>query len=175
MSCFLKHWASRHARRVALLAAVAELDGELMRGTDPVAVHRRYGRLLAGESAALLTEEGTRWAAEVTTDNPVAELLYDAATDFRRRSDAYLVSDVVDLVASSMMRRLGACDVLATRALVDNRGQLTGEVSDPVVGVHRTAALQRFAASRSLNLERAFVLGVAHSDLRMLDNENQSH
>jgi len=144
MFCFLKDWAARAvARCVPLLATVAELDSELMRGADPVAVHRRYCRLLAGVPATRVAENGKRWAAGAAAGSPVADLLRDAVTDPRRRSGAYLISDAVDIVASSVMRVLGACDVLATRALIDDRGLLTVEVADPVVGAHRGAGAVR--------------------------------
>lgn len=171
MSCFLKYWAERGPRAQALLARILDLDSELARGSDPTAVHRHYCQLLVGVSESCIEEHGRQWAKLMTANNPLfASLRRAARASFSESAEVHLVSDTLGGVAVALMRELGADTVISTRAIVDDRGRLTGEIAGPVVKGGEGGTLGQFAISRHLNLSQCHAWGICFGDLPVLDS-----
>lgn len=115
------------------------------------------GRSFAGQSEAELMRVG-----EEIFDAEIADLLYP---DMRALVSAHQASGHTVVLASSstsyqaepMAKALGIDHVLCNRMRADERGQLSGEMIEPIVwGPGKARAVQRFAAERGLDLDRSY-------------------
>ncbi|CAA9446028.1 MAG: hypothetical protein AVDCRST_MAG66-4613 [uncultured Pseudonocardia sp.] len=171
LSCFLKFWAERGPSARALLGRISDLDSELARGTDPTAVHRHYCQLLAGVPESCIEEHGRQWAELMAATSPLFSSLRRAArAPLRGSAGVHLVSDTLGGVAVALMRELGADTVISTRAVVDDRGRLTGEIAGPVVKGGQDGTLRQFADARHLDLSQSRAWGICFGDLPVLES-----
>ncbi|MEZ5168105.1 MAG: HAD-IB family hydrolase [Acidimicrobiales bacterium] len=81
----------------------------------------------------------------------------------------YLVSASPEEIVMPLARHLGVDDAIATRATIDADGRYTGEVEFYSAGVHKVEAIEREAATYTLDLTRSFAYSDSITDLPMLE------
>lgn len=175
LSGFLKYWAASRPDEVSLRARVRQLDAELVRGADPLAVHRLHCELLAGAPAEQVREQGLQWVTTRLTARPCFSSLERSVVESPWRAERLcLASDLIDLVATSLARAIGVPDTIATHAVVDGAGRVTGALLEPTIGEWKAASVRRFARRRNLDLARARALCVTAADHQVLGGVVQS-
>lgn len=137
-------------------------------GSSREEINRSYYRLLAGEPTRGLAATGRAWFEQMVVrpgffhDHVVQELI-----ELRDGGPVHLISGSFFACLDPVADHLGVTAV-GTRPLV-RRGELTGEVLVPVVGVAKAHAVSAVAAAAGLDLAGCSAYGDHLSDRTMLE------
>lgn len=153
-------------RRIA-----GELRRQSAEGAPREDVNRAYYRSYAGESAAEMAALGREWFSFAAVEpgffiaSTVAELERHRAAG----AEVVLVSGSFAPCLDPVAERVGAQHVLCTSPLVAG-GRYTGDVSEPVIGEGKRAAVLRMLAEHpGVNPRDCYAYGDHPSDFPMLD------
>jgi HAD superfamily hydrolase (TIGR01490 family) len=171
MFTFLRWWmVRRDGDERAYLPAVARIQARVTAGVDRMEINRLYYRLLAGVPQTELDEAGRTWWRQFRQE-PTAFVASTRAALAGHRA----VGDTVVLVSGSfasvlgpLAEEVGADDVLCTEPIVGGDGRLTGDVTRPMIGANKGAAVRSVLSARGAVAADCFCYGDHASDLDML-------
>jgi HAD superfamily hydrolase (TIGR01490 family) len=139
-------------------------------GTSRAETLAAYFELFAGEDAAVVAGDGTRWfAAELARGGLFNEPVLDR---LRRHAAAdeltVLVSGSFPACLDPIAEFVGPDLVLCSRPQIVD-GRYTGAIAVPMIGAAKADAVRHIAAVRGISLGASFAYGDHASDLPLLE------
>ncbi len=137
-------------------------------------------RKLARMRDALLTltkgweQEHVRKVVEEAIAEVIDPIIYAEALELIRTHRAagrrvFIVSASPEEVVEPLARHLGASDVIASQARIDEDGRYTGELARYAYGPAKAAAISEIATRDGIDLETSFAYSDSHTDIPMLE------
>lgn len=174
--CLVDTWtmATRLVRSVGRRGvpdAVAVLEAEAARGTDPAAVHRALWALLGGCVYGSLAEPSSGATVScVDRDDALGRAARRALSWHRRVGDRIVVvCDLMPMFVRPLMERLAVDRVLCGRPPVDAAGRLDFGYPDILLGAAAARAAEQAARHESVELADCVAYGRDHRDRELLD------
>lgn len=146
-----------------------ELSAAAQAGVPREEINRSYYRLYVGESARTLADIGRRWFQEAIAPSTFIPTTLTLLRDYRKQGVPYgLVSGSFFACLDPIAEHLAADWTNGSEPII-RRGKLTGEITAPMIGLGKAAALQARAAAHGLDLEHCTAYADDVSDLAMLE------
>jgi HAD superfamily hydrolase (TIGR01490 family) len=171
MFLFLRHWIKeRDGDDAAYQKVISKIRTQVESGVHRTEINRMYYRLFAGVSFVDLLAAGQDWYRKYR-ELPTAFV----GSTLSAVAKHQVGGDIIVLISGSfraclepLATEMFANRVVCTEPIVDNKGQLTGEVIRPMIGVNKTTAVADTIASLGLLPEDCFCYADHSSDLGML-------
>lgn len=151
---------------------LARLRQRRAAGAPREATNREYFPWWAGRDVAEVSELGRNWFERALQDRS-PELIFDdmdrILREHRRQNHAIiLVSGSFAPALSQLAAHIGADDVLASEPVVE-WGRYTGQITTPMIGSAKAAAVAVYASRHRLNLQDSHSYGDDISDVPFME------